>query len=492
MTDGIAIRHDENIHYPKRVPYDASASYPELAGAPLSDEANTVYEGVRQCLVDLGLDKENMGTVRWTPLADLVKPGNTVVIKPNLVRHADKVEHQECVTTHPSVLRPIIDYCWQAMRQQGKIIVGDAPSTETDFALMCERYGLKRMIEVLQERGVQVELMDFRQERTVMENGIWVDEQPNRQAPESQIVNLGEKSFFYGGRYDHVKLHGGGYEIHETTRHHRGDRQEYCVSKIILHADAVISVPKLKTHKKAGITCCMKNLVGINTNKNFLPHWIQGSQDQGGDEMPALPAVKSFNLRCINFFKEHIQEHGWKYIDRFILSAAKRMSRSKPDARNGGKDTVDYAAWLMRFFLGQPVFGGAWKGNETICRMILDLNQIFLRCDKEGKLQEKTDRKYFYVVDGVTMGQKNGPMNPDPLETHLIAAGSNGLQLDIELIKMLNLDPMEIPLYQMSSQQGEWLTGPQYLFKRFNGEIMDKTVRLPYHIVLPDHWENKM
>ena len=29
----------------------------------------------------------------------------------------------------------------------------------------------------------------------------------------------------------------------------------------------VVNVPKLKVHKKAGITCCLKNLIGINGNK---------------------------------------------------------------------------------------------------------------------------------------------------------------------------------------------------------------------------------
>ena len=32
------------------------------------------------------------------------------------------------------------------------------------------------------------------------------------------------------------------------------------------------SLPKLKTHKKAGITCALKNLIGINGNKEYLPH----------------------------------------------------------------------------------------------------------------------------------------------------------------------------------------------------------------------------
>lgn len=491
MESAIAIRHNEQMVYSQMVPYDPNISYPEFCHEVLSDTKNPVYDNIRQCFIDLGMDSGNIGTSSWVPFRELIQPGNVVVIKPNLVRHTDSNNlPQECITTHPSVIRPVIDYCWQAMQGKGKIIVGDAPSTETDFYEVCESYGLKKMIDILCDRGINVELIDFRSEKTIMENGIWVDEQPIDKAPESQIVNLGKESFFYTSKYKNKKLHGGGYEIHETTRHHRGERQEYCVSKVILNADVVISVPKLKTHKKAGITCCMKNLVGINTNKNYLPHWIQGSQNQGGDEMPALPAVKSLNLRCINFFKEHIQEHWWKYIDRFILKAAKKMNKSNVKTQKGKKDDTDYAAWLMNFFIGQPIFGGAWKGNETICRMILDLNKIFLQCDRTGKLCQKTDRKYFYVVDGVTMGHKNGPMKPEPLRTHLVAAGYNGLQLDTEIIKLLGMEPSEFPLYRMAWEQGEWLIGVKQQAKKFNGLELDdvNNVLLPYKVCLPDFW----
>lgn len=488
MNGGIAIRHDESLCYPLHSPYDPSVCYPEFSDACLSDEYNGVYDSIRSCLIDLEMDKDHMGTPDWVPFVDLIKPGDTVVIKPNLVRHADHGVLQECITTHPSIIRPVIDYCWQALHGRGRIIVGDAPSTETDFENVCESFGMKAMVEALRKRGINVELMDFRAEKTVMENGIWVDEQKISEAPESQIVNLGKNSLFCIPKYDKVKLHGGGYEIRETTSHHRGEKQEYCISKVVLNADVVISIPKLKTHKKAGITCCMKNLVGINTNKNFLPHWIQGSKNQGGDEMPALSAVRSFNLRCINFYKEHIQSRYWKYIDRYLLKVAKQVNSSREKKQNNQEDRTDYAAWLMKLFIGQPIFGGAWNGNETICRMIIDLNRIFLQCDREGELCDKTDRKVFYIVDGVTMGQKNGPMRPEPLKTHLLAAGYNGLQLDTALIRLLGLEPMDIPLYSMAWKQGEWLCGNKDNMKKYNGGILSEDMKLSYHVELPDHW----
>jgi hypothetical protein len=36
-----------------------------------------------------------------------------------------------------------------------------------------------------------------------------------------------------------------------------------------------------------GMTCALKNLVGINANKNWLPHHTEGTPEQGGDQFPA-------------------------------------------------------------------------------------------------------------------------------------------------------------------------------------------------------------
>ena len=54
-----------------------------------------------------------------------------------------------------------------------------------------------------------------------------------------------------------------------------------------MDADVFINIPKLKSHKKVGLTCALKNLVGINANKNWLPHHTEGTPDKGGDQFPA-------------------------------------------------------------------------------------------------------------------------------------------------------------------------------------------------------------
>jgi uncharacterized protein (DUF362 family) len=69
---------------------------------------------------------------------------------------------------------------------------------------------------------------------------------------------------------------GADYDPGPTTSHHRGGRNEYLLSETVLRADLVVNLPKLKTHKKTGVTLALKNLVGINGDKNWLPHHRDG------------------------------------------------------------------------------------------------------------------------------------------------------------------------------------------------------------------------
>ena len=101
----------------------------------------------------------------------------------------------------------------------------------------------------------------------------------------SVLVNLGKESLFYGLE-NSEKVYGADYNRGECIKHHQNDKQEYLISKTILSADVIISVPKLKVHKKVGVTLNMKGLVGITTNKNYLVHYKLGTPSEGGDQFP--------------------------------------------------------------------------------------------------------------------------------------------------------------------------------------------------------------
>ena len=492
-----AVVYDHNT-YPKTSPFDASMFYPEFSSALIANEENCIYSMVRQTFIDLEMDQVNVGTESWSPFREIVNPGDTVVIKPNLVINTCDPDIQHCTTTHPSVIRPIIDYCWKALKGYGKIIVGDCPGAEADFDKIVTCTGLDDMICKLQQRGIAVELKDFRAVRVVMENGIWVREQHNtKKAAEVQILDLGSESLFADSRYNNVKFRGAGYDIKATNRYHHASVHKYCVSKDIISADVVISVPKFKSHRKAGITCCLKNLVGINADKNYLPHFALGSTNMGGDEMPEISGNRVFLLRLYNWFREFILAYSWKILGKpaaALLRILHQKQTSKADSASKNKKLldkqskdVDLARFLHARIAQCPVAAGAWPGNETICRMILDLNHIFLCCGKDGILRDITDRKIFYVADAVEIGMGNGPTHPTPLNGGLIAAGWNGFALDTAILKLFGIDYHVIPLYQLA-EKFDWIHYNGSGIQLLNGQLLTGPLETLPKLVAPENW----
>jgi len=126
-----------------------STNYPEYPFLKISAEFNAVYDMVRESFHALCLDAELYGTPDWNPLADIIHVGDTVLIKPNMVQHENEIPANglECLITHPSLVRAVLDYVLLALKGTGKIIVADAPLQSCDFAKMIENSGYNQMLE---------------------------------------------------------------------------------------------------------------------------------------------------------------------------------------------------------------------------------------------------------------------------------------------------------------------------------------------------------
>lgn len=475
------ISYNNKIRYPKRAPFDPSISYPEFLGSNLADEHNEVYDIIRNTFINAELDKENIGSTNWNPFKELIKPYQTVVIKPNLVLNTNDPNIQNIVTTHGSVIRPIIDYCWLAMEGKGKIIIGDAPQAETNFNIVVERNGILETVNTLINRGINVELKDFISIKVIIDRGIWVDEQPVSQVPADNIVvKLNEKSLFNDTSNKKIRYHGGGYDSSVTIQHHHGSIHEYKVSKDVLQADVVISVPKLKTHKKAGITCCLKNLVGINVDKNFLPHFIIGPVNIGGDEMPKVSTIRLPLVLFTRFIRDFLLDKHWKTTGKFISNILKILYKDNK--------SENLAAVASKNISGSKIFQGAWSGNSTICKMILDLNRIFMYADDNGILQDHICRNHFFIVDGIIAGDKNGPMEPNSVNAGIVAFGYNALNVDMALLKFIGIDSNNIPLYQIAQEHTIWLSPNGYGKISVNGKEISN-IKFEDKFTPPDNWK---
>ena len=277
--------------YPQNPPFHPSERYPEYRGEIEETESNLVYGAVRESLRLLGLDQPHYGTPTWNPLGDIIRPGDRVVLKPNFLAqsHALKPDEWVQIVTHGSIMRATLDYVLLALKGWGEVYIIDGPQYDSDWEMILERTGTQAVMDYCAGRTqVPIRLIDLRDYQQVVHGDVIVQRVP---LPSDLLggveIDLGDKSAFVdhggAGRY-----YGSDYDQAETNRHHSEGRHEYRISRTAASAaDVFINLPKLKTHKKAGVTLCLKNLVGVNVGRNWLPHHTDGDPSNGGDQFPA-------------------------------------------------------------------------------------------------------------------------------------------------------------------------------------------------------------
>jgi hypothetical protein len=194
-----------------------------------------------------------------------------------------------------------------------------------------------------------------------------------------------------------------------------------------LDADLFINLPKLKTHRKTGITCALKNLVGINGDKNWLPHHTDGCPGDGGDERPSLGWADWVETRI----KPIVQIATLKAPG--LAGAVYRVARRRgPKMFDGG---------------GPTIRNGNWQGNDTCWRMALDLNRALLFANRDGTLRTRTQpKRYFCIVDGIVGGQGNGPIDPDPVFSNVLIAGENPAEVDAVAARLMGFEIERLPI----------------------------------------------
>jgi hypothetical protein len=221
--------------------------------------------------------------------------------------------------------------------------------------------------------------------------------------------------------------YGADYNLGETNAAHDGHNNRYRLSRTIIEAEVFINLPKLKTHKKAGITCCLKNLVGINTYKNFLPHHAEGGPGEGGDQFP------SSNIKS--------------RLEGSMLAWVKQNLLRNPLVAK----TIKPLGNISRLVFGKTetvIRSGNWYGNDTLWRMTLDLNKACLYANPDGSMRPGiavNAKKYIGIVDAVIAGEGNGPLAPEPRKMGYILAGTNPVAVDCVCARMMGFDPMKIP-----------------------------------------------
>ena len=401
-----------------------SKKYPEYIFDEISVERNMIYDAVREAFIEMQFDKERINKQDWNPLKDIVKPGMTVLVKPNMVMDSNHSGGgTDCLYTNPAVVAPVLDFVIKALDKSGKIIVGDAPVQECDFEkLICES-GYKDLIAYYKNKGINIELVDFRGVISSVKDGIYYSSvQPKATG---KVVDLGKESEFYSLEESLKKrLRITNYNPDKVCCHHVDDTNEYMISSYVLDADVILNMPKPKTHRIAGMTAALKNFVGVNVRKEYLPHHTIGDYKMGGDESNINGKILNCRSYCIDQ-KNRAQDAGKYFKSLFWLNGVRFFSR----LMNGLSQYRE----------------GCWYGNRTISKTVVDVNKIVYYADKEGVIRDTPQRNILIVADMIVCGEGNGPLCPTPYKMGIIGLGSNPVCFDEVVAKFMGFEALKIP-----------------------------------------------
>lgn len=417
-----------NIRYPTLPPYHPDECYPEYPfGAHVAEEENVAYECVREALHLLGLDSEHYGTPAWNPLKPLIRQDDVVVIKPNMVRdfHEFREKGTEALITHGSIIRAIVDYVYLAKGGKGEVIIADSPQNDADWDGLWKAFAFDALLDFYRQNApeFQIRIYDVRKEAVRKKDGVVVHRYARPGDPFGySLIDVGQSSEFEEVPERIGRLYGAEYDISDTNAHHQIGKHQYLIANTFLQADVVINVPKLKTHKKSGITVWMKSVIGINGDKNWLPHHTEGLPSEGGDQF-AEDTVK-------------------RKVEQRTVALVKRV------LKNAGTAGAQVGAMLRR--IGSVVFGdtnrdtirsGNWYGNDTIWRTVYDVMKCWIYADKNGQLRTEPQRKFLCIVDGIIGGEGNGPLAPDAKPCGICIAGVDPVAVDTVSAVLMGFDP---------------------------------------------------
>jgi len=422
----VAIHFTKSKGYSSNMPFHPPQSYPEISGEAV-DRQNEIYDGVRDLLRRLDLDKDNFNTNKWNPFKGVIEPGMTVFIKPNTVSQMhENGKDIFSVIVHASILRPILDYVCIALKDQGKIIIGDSPLITSDFQKAFEISGIQELLDWYRKQtSIPIEFFDLRNYRAVRTwlYGRWGRKNVENDPLGYEFVDCGEESSFRGMDPKRLRIAVANYK--NMIKHHSNGRHEYLFPKSFLESDVVISIPKLKTHRRTAVTLALKNFMGIPSWKDSLPHFVVGSPAEGGDQYINPSLRKEICTRL----HDQIQSNPW-IPAKFACAVIKKL------IWNSHK--------LYPF--QDDIFEGMWYGNDTLWRTLLDLNKAVFYADKSGVLRNTVQRRFFCLIDGIIGGAKDGPLSPDPVDAGVLIAGFNPVAVDTVGATIMGFDIKKIPL----------------------------------------------
>ncbi len=359
-------------------------------------------------------------------IEECIMPNDCVIIKPNFVsemnfnvsRDGKEMENpNDCFITNITVIKAILLVLNRVKGLKVKMVESPMQFCKIDEILTSDFW-----TEITNSFDGEIEFVDLR--RTVItltKEGMVASRQIDRRKVEDYIdFDLCTDSMHLKNEKYVKKFRVTDYPPKEMLNFHGKGKHTYRIAKELIEADWIISVPKLKTHMKAGITGAMKNFVGVVGNKECLPHHIKGSPCSHGD------CYKDFSLfKCI-------AENLLDYANGFLVDNEKKYLRYRHLAAKA-------LALNYRLFKNEDV-AGAWWGNDTIWRTVHDLNVIMYYGKLDGSFSSEPVRNVITITDAIVSGEKEGPMRPWPVYTNAITIGSSTYCTDLVNAALMKFD----------------------------------------------------
>lgn len=342
-----------------------------------------------------------------------------VLLKPNWVTHNRKVEDDICLRTHESVIICLLRILIE--KNPSRILIGDAPIQGCNWERIFNDKFIKEVEEIRSNCNIPIEIKDFRR-RTFnpKSNNPVSDINP---LSDYLIFDLKDKSFLDPISTESNSFRVTNYDPERMGKCHKKGIHQYCITKEVFDSDLIISIPKVKTHQKTGLTAALKNIVGINGDKDYLPHHRIGGTGFGGDCYPGKNILRFLSEKALDSANRN--QGKWIY-----------------------KPLTFSAAAIWKMSLPQKVhhLAAGWYGNDTTWRMVMDLNKIMIYGKSDGTLADIPQREIFSLCDGIIAGEGDGPLNPLPLPLGILSFTNNSGLNDICMATLMGFDYKKIPL----------------------------------------------
>lgn len=384
-----------------------------------------------------------------------------ILLKPNWVKHDSKPQDEICLCTHPNFILAFLELLlkWKPK----SILIADAPIQGCDWSRLLPDDFLEKIKQLSECSGVGITVKDFRRVAFSPEtNQLETDKKP---LADYVVFDVAEKSYLEDITTDENLFRVTCYNPDRLAESHHKGMHKYCIAKDVFDCDTIITLPKIKTHQKSGLTNSMKILVGINGDKDYLPHHRIGAVECGGDCYKGKHPFRRMSEMVLDEANRHRGK--WLYHPLSYLSAA---------------------LWRLSCPTKEQNLAAGWYGNDTVWRMVMDLNTIAEYGREDGTLADSSQRTIYTLCDGIVGGQGNGPLSPEPLPLGIVAFSNDSFAMDEVAGRLFKLNLDKVPLLKEAKRINQQKTIDYYI----NGNKV-KLVDVDAYavdVIMPPGWVN--